>query len=145
MDSEVKRRWVQALRSGEYKQGVARLRNRNEKDSVDKFCCLGVLCELAVAAGVEMRATAEQDYQGDTRWVYGEERNSTALPNEVLEWSGLDSTDPDIELNGHRYELSQCNDSSSDCVCTDPPDDHLTKGVSTLSFTRIADLIEAQL
>lgn len=40
MSPELKTRWLEALRSGEYKQGRAYLR----KD--DKFCCLGVLCDL---------------------------------------------------------------------------------------------------
>lgn len=34
------RRWVEALRSGEYQQGQGRLRDG------DSFCCLGVLCDL---------------------------------------------------------------------------------------------------
>lgn len=33
-------RWVEALRSGEYQQTTMSLRNG------DKFCCLGVLCDL---------------------------------------------------------------------------------------------------
>lgn len=35
------RRWIEALRSGRYKQGRFSLRNRN-----DEFCCLGVACDL---------------------------------------------------------------------------------------------------
>ena len=41
MDANLQAKWVQALRSGEYKQGALFLR----KDG--KHCCLGVLCELA--------------------------------------------------------------------------------------------------
>ena len=33
--------WIPALRSGDYKQGKGRLR-----DSKDRFCCLGVACDL---------------------------------------------------------------------------------------------------
>lgn len=41
MDTEIKRRWVKALRSGNYKKGTIRLRtSRNE------FCVLGVLCDV---------------------------------------------------------------------------------------------------
>jgi len=36
----VAQKWVKALRSGKYKQGRNRLRKK------DRFCCLGVLCEL---------------------------------------------------------------------------------------------------
>lgn len=40
MNKEIARKWVDALRSGEYKQTRGRLR------SGDRFCCLGVLCEI---------------------------------------------------------------------------------------------------
>lgn len=40
MDKKLARKWVDALRSGKYKQG----RNSLVKDG--KYCCLGVLCEL---------------------------------------------------------------------------------------------------
>lgn len=42
MESELKEKWVNALRSGEYKQGRNRL-----VDYGNNFCCLGVLCEVA--------------------------------------------------------------------------------------------------
>lgn len=35
------RKWIKALRSGRYKQGVKRLRGD------DKFCCLGVACDIS--------------------------------------------------------------------------------------------------
>ncbi|ALA16090.1 MULTISPECIES: hypothetical protein [Chelatococcus] len=41
MDAEIKARWLEALRSGRYKQGKYRLRTHD-----DQFCCLGVLCDL---------------------------------------------------------------------------------------------------
>lgn len=40
MDAKIKADWLAALRSGEYKQGIGRLRQDG------KFCCLGVLCDL---------------------------------------------------------------------------------------------------
>lgn len=42
MDPELKKRWVEALRSGEYEQGTGHLRTKDEK-----FCCLGVLGDVA--------------------------------------------------------------------------------------------------
>jgi len=41
MDPEIKRKWVEALRSGEYEQTSGLLRT-----SGNKFCCLGVLWDL---------------------------------------------------------------------------------------------------
>jgi hypothetical protein len=40
MDTDLKAKWVSALRSGKYKQGTQYLYNDNE----NSFCCLGVLC-----------------------------------------------------------------------------------------------------
>jgi hypothetical protein len=40
MNETVKKKWATALRSGKYRQTFTRLRNGN------KFCCLGVLCDL---------------------------------------------------------------------------------------------------
>lgn len=38
---ELIEKWIEALRSGEYKQTVGKLVRNN------KYCCLGVLCEIA--------------------------------------------------------------------------------------------------
>lgn len=45
---KVRAAWVAALRSGEYKQGHGHLGNQERG-----YCCLGVLCDLAVRAGVQ--------------------------------------------------------------------------------------------
>lgn len=47
---KARRLWVKALRSGEYKQGYGYLHYK--RGGKDKFCCLGVLCDLAVKNGV---------------------------------------------------------------------------------------------
>jgi hypothetical protein len=41
MDANVKQKWLEALRSGKYKQGSAFLHPK-----ADEFCCLGVLCDV---------------------------------------------------------------------------------------------------
>jgi hypothetical protein len=41
---ELKQRWLDALRSGKYKQGKGALRTGK-----DHFCCLGVLCDISGA------------------------------------------------------------------------------------------------
>lgn len=40
MKPEWKKKWLAALRSGEYKQGKNKLRDG------DRFCCIGVLCDI---------------------------------------------------------------------------------------------------
>lgn len=41
MDKEIKAKWIAALRSGEYIQGISSFEREG------KFCCLGVLCKVA--------------------------------------------------------------------------------------------------
>ena len=42
MNPELKAKWVDALRSGKYKQGRIYLNSQGHK-----FCCLGVLCDIS--------------------------------------------------------------------------------------------------
>ena len=44
MNPKVKAKWLKALRSGEYDQTESTLLERTPEG--DKFCCLGVLCNL---------------------------------------------------------------------------------------------------
>jgi hypothetical protein len=43
MNKAAKKRWVEALRSGEYKQGKNKLHSKG-----GRFCCLGVLCDIEI-------------------------------------------------------------------------------------------------
>lgn len=47
MNKEIKAKWIEALRSGKYKQGTHWLRLQ------DTYCCLGVLCDLVDSSGWE--------------------------------------------------------------------------------------------
>ncbi len=48
MDADLKAKWVEALRSGKYKQTRSALIETRE-DGARAFCCLGVLCDSAGA------------------------------------------------------------------------------------------------
>jgi hypothetical protein len=48
---DLRKKWVDALRSGKYKQGKGYLHSKD-----DTFCCLGVLCDVA---GVPSTETGE--------------------------------------------------------------------------------------
>lgn len=63
MNPEIKTKWVEALRSGKYKQGKKSLRSREG----DKYCCLGVLCDLYAANKWRIR---EPLNEFDTRFAY---------------------------------------------------------------------------
>jgi hypothetical protein len=77
--AEVRSAWADALESGKYKQGHERLRDG------DKFCCLGVLCDLAAQAGVGV--WEEEGYFNASESRFG--RSNVALPDPVVEWAGL--------------------------------------------------------
>jgi hypothetical protein len=99
MNKIVKKKWLKALRSGEYKQGGGRLRSGN------KYCCLGVLCDLTpevkwVTNIVD--ASARYLVESGTQQVFG------FLPVDLREKLGI-SPDEQKELsllndNGYTFE-----------------------------------------
>src|SRR5258708_7031143 len=126
MDPQVKQLWVEALRSGKYKQGQNRL-----ADDLDHYCCLGVLCEVAISQGLPItKSTSEHG-----RITYDAEKYN--LPMTVVKWAGLQGFDPTIpEIRGRR--LSNINDEIDYFGYGD-------KGTIKNDFNVIADLIEANL
>lgn len=89
-------RWVEALESGKYRQGRGYLNREG------RFCCLGVLCELAADEGVVDRVTR---VGLDGNYVnYG--GCSAVLPDEVISWAGLASPNPPV-----RYQDTYGGDS----------------------------------
>ncbi len=92
MNQDIKQAWVQALRSGKYTQAHERLH-----DGVG-HCCLGVLCELAVDAGVIDPFRVIEDYRDNGEAVarYWYDDATTALPTTVRRWAGVDNDDPEI-------------------------------------------------
>jgi hypothetical protein len=64
MDAYLKKKWVEALRSGKYKQGQQRLRTTD-----DCYCCLGVLCDVA-GGGEWKRGPDGWDYHLDNTVGY---------------------------------------------------------------------------
>jgi hypothetical protein len=51
---DLRRKWVEALRSGKYQQGKGALRN-----SDNRYCCLGVLCDIV---GVPSELPEDSDH-----------------------------------------------------------------------------------
>lgn len=99
MKSEVKKQWVDALRSGRFAQGVGCLNH------ADKYCCLGVLSELAHLAGAVAK---DIDAGGLAR--YGESRQGLTLPMEVRDWAGLQDASPYVKRHGADKCLTALND-----------------------------------
>lgn len=92
MKTEAMRAWIEALRSGEYEQTDGRL----EQDG--KYCCLGVLSDLAYKAGACDRITRHN--HGDIMVSYGrdDETETMYLPAPVCKWAGLDTENPEVDI-----------------------------------------------
>lgn len=103
MNVDVRDRWVAALLSGDYAQGIGKLTHL-DPDGPATYCCLGVLCDLAVRAGV----TTSRDV-GYWR-SYGDDEQLNYLPPDVRAWAGLSSGDPLVWFNAIELRLSSLND-----------------------------------
>jgi hypothetical protein len=119
MNPEIKAKWVAALRSGEYKQGLGYL-----CDTDYNYCCLGVLtdiyCKEVLGAKLEPHDMAHPEGE----W----------LNDEVRDWGGLNAGDPFVDFvldaADERFDL----DNRLSFI-----NDH------GISFSVIADIIEEQL
>lgn len=85
MNPEPKRLWVEALRSGKFKQGKSALKQRCG-DGEPEYCCLGVLCEVAIRAGVNVRV---READGSESFLSTYDGQSGYLPRAVSDWAGL--------------------------------------------------------
>lgn len=103
MNPEVKEKWLAALRSGDYTQ----TRTALYKDG--SYCCLGVLCEIAVQEGVplQVRETSIMD----TMYKYYNDE-SGLLPYEVQTWAGLINRNPNTTESpeGYPRSMAELND-----------------------------------
>jgi hypothetical protein len=91
MDPQIKQRWVDALRSGQYKQGKGFLHRGN------KFCCLGVLCDTVDAS----RWTYVKSHDA---WAYGEEYPSVATTE--INFDILQEIMLDLQLHNYLIKLN---------------------------------------
>jgi hypothetical protein len=131
VNEEIKAQWVQALRSGEYKQGQGALRSDD-----NTYCCLGVLCDLAVKDGKahwfkkELRTFDGYGNQSGRKLEEGwrvldrDGGHDGGVPTKIIvEWAGLEQAHPLLGDSG----AIGLNDGER------------------ASFERIADLIEEHL
>ena len=107
---EVRKAWVKALRSGQYKQGQHSLCTNK------RYCCLGVLAELAVQYGVAKKLS--NLYDGREGF----------LSSGIMDWVGL-QTDSGRYMKGYNTtSLALMNDQGmsftdiADIIESNPPD-----------------------
>jgi len=136
MKQEIKQRWIDALRSGEYPQTMGKLRDEGG------YCCLGVLCELAVEDGIIAPPT--QAAQG--WWTYGSQVD--LLPSGVMDWAGLYDPNPSITVFKEvedSYFDEELGEEVDDYYETNEPDSLAEFNDAGHDFIEIAYLIDEQL
>ena len=99
MNPQIKQKWLNALRSGDYQQTQNRLHDKNG------FCCLGVLCDLY---GKENNVEWELPGRYD---AYAFQDMVTSLPLSVMEWVGVENDNPCVTAGP--YTLAELNDTGS--------------------------------
>lgn len=81
--------WIQALRSGKYKQAKKRLKTENG------FCCLGVACDLT---GEDWEVDYQDDRFSDEK-LFSFKGARSVLPPSVKDWLDLASDAGVIQLS----------------------------------------------
>lgn len=132
MIAEIRDMWATALESDKYEQGQSRL-TIVRPDGGERDCCLGVLCKLAVDAGVIKRLRIHPDSH---HVIYGDEsdESGSTLPLAVMQWAGLNVNNPAVTHADRSQSVAEFNDA----VGSDGYVPHL-------DFPAIAALIREQL
>lgn len=108
MNPDIKELWIDALLDGKRQQGTGTL--KRVVDGVARYCCLGVLCELAEEAGVVHSQPFFIDSESAPLTKFAAMEDSFdyemgVLPLVVLEWAGMDNSTG-------RFRLSEAKSSS---------------------------------
>lgn len=82
MKADILERVITALESGDYEQGKGSLYRGG------RWCCLGVMCDLAVKDGVVIVDHTEIE-AGEKVARFGADRSWAYLPQEVVVWAGM--------------------------------------------------------
>ena len=128
--NENARKWVAALRSGNYEQTTHRLRGKKG------FCCLGIACDLYMKATGkgEWKKKSQRFGSGSLEPYYGFEIHDgehmvnadTILPQVVMDWIGIHGAMGGyVKSDGTAASLDYDNDLGMD-------------------FSEIADIIESE-
>jgi hypothetical protein len=88
LDRKLKTKWVKALRSGKYKQGMETLCDIDPDTGKTTFCCLGV---LAVECGVPNKTLENKDFLSNLRKAPKELKLPISMQNILASFNdGLD-------------------------------------------------------
>lgn len=130
--AEARAVWVDALRSGEYEQGDSALKQD------DKFCCLGVACDLFLRHEGKGRWIDRADEEYDPTFFVFEadedDHDVYYLPRAVQKWLGISSRQGKVLEKTHLPSKPHVRVDSLELM-----NDH------GFSFDELADQIETNL
>jgi hypothetical protein len=112
------KKWVEALRSGNYKQGKGCL--TNVKATGNEYCCLGVACDVYQKEVGSLKLNVEDNNH------ISYDNEAAYLPPKVREWLGLRTGAGIYGYPSEGKDLTRHNDADE---CT---------------FNEIANIIESQ-
>lgn len=100
--------WVDALRSGKYRQTTGMLHRKN-----GGYCCLGVACDVyrleTERGSWDVRNACEGADGAD--FVVKSDRDAAVMPSDVRRWFGFDTSDPEVLMpDGDTARLAILND-----------------------------------
>lgn len=98
------KKFIAALRSGEYQQGDSQLHLYNLNNQPDKFCCLGVACVVALKNRVRLNVSrGYSSIQYDGQYGY--------LPEKLIKYYGFKDNDPMlVDTDGTEITATKAND-----------------------------------
>lgn len=101
--ADLLRRWVDALRSGKYKQARGRLKTD------DGYCCLGVLCDVS-GSGTWARPKYDKRRSAAHYYVTGDTTRFCALPPSVADVVKLSAN---TDGSDEEFEYVRMNDAGA--------------------------------
>lgn len=103
--AELEAKWIEALTSGQYAQGEGKLHIMAMDDEPDKYCCLGVLCDVYDPSGWKK-------IDSTTAYAYVSKMNKEYPPSFIVDEAGLrQTTDRETsEMSNPVTNLTMLND-----------------------------------
>lgn len=128
MKKIVKKKWLEALRSGKYRQTQGALCTYSYSGKRRQYCCLGVLCDL------HAKETGNKIVNNNGSYEYF--NHNVDLPNEVMRWAGI------LGIDGQFKKAIKVPNEDQD----EDPDEYDTlanlNDDAEYNFKQIADVIE---
>lgn len=118
MKPKIKKMWIDALRSDNYDQTQSHLCEM-DINGVSRWCCLGVLTDLAIKNGVDIKSERSAHFEN----IIIFDKSSEILSPLVMEWAGMETSCGEYNRGHFASSLVEDNDNGQ-------------------SFKEIADTIE---